>query len=689
MNSTYSTSLIRRNIFCFFVFITILFGSRYNAQNLISGAESVAYHAGTNSYYVSSLLNNKIIKIDQGGNQSLYYDNIIAFSNCIKGDILYVSSGSDINGIDLNTGLLTFNVHVDGAQQFDGITYDNNGFLYAVETRSNLIYKIDIVQKTYTLFVDDGLEPSTQDLIYDPFKDRILVCAFALNSKVLSLNPHDGSLSTAIESWGQFDGIAIDDNGFIYLDTYVDGGKVLLYDNDFSIGPIVIAEGLGEPAGLDFDPVNSKIAVPTFTGSSVEFFDIPEEYLYVTAASDIRTGHAPLAVQFTQKSVTNQTINSWEWDFDNDGTIDSQEENPAHLFTTPGTYSVKLTISSNKLQQTIILENFIEVFNGESALGLNGEKDGTVIPAIPQIELYDKFTFEAVIKPEEMKASLIFDKSAFKLYLYGTAIGPIGDNSITIDLKTVDGKTVKLTAPDNSIELNKWQHIAFTFDASTDEAKLFINGAETSLSVVGANQIGSELFPNSDNDLIIGNDENYSRGFNGAIDEIRLWNVARTQEEIQMNMDNHLIGSEFGLIGYWKINEGNGATLNDDSPIANNGIIQSGKYVQGVDLSSLTDIEDGNLTKSIPTDFTLFQNYPNPFNPTTVISYQLSVSGKVTLKVYDVLGEEIATLVDEYQTAGIHHSTFSTLHYSLPSGVYFYKLTAGNFISIKKLMLLK
>jgi len=103
------------------------------------------------------------------------------------------------------------------------------------------------------------------------------------------------------------------------------------------------------------------------------------------------------------------------------------------------------------------------------------------------------------------------------------------------------------------------------------------------------------------------------------------------------------------------------------------------------DLLVPTDISDN----SFPTEFQLNQNYPNPFNPETIISYQLPESKFVTLKVYDVLGNEISTLVNEFQNAGTYHYTFSTLQNSLPSGIYIYKLQAGNFVSVKKMMLVK
>ncbi|MBE0569983.1 MAG: T9SS type A sorting domain-containing protein [Ignavibacteriaceae bacterium] len=88
-----------------------------------------------------------------------------------------------------------------------------------------------------------------------------------------------------------------------------------------------------------------------------------------------------------------------------------------------------------------------------------------------------------------------------------------------------------------------------------------------------------------------------------------------------------------------------------------------------------------------PKEFVLYQNYPNPFNPNTVISYQLPVSGDVILKVYDVLGNEVATLVDEYKPAGMYEVEFNAS--ALPSGVYFYQLKTGNYIQTKKMVLMK
>ena len=100
---------------------------------------------------------------------------------------------------------------------------------------------------------------------------------------------------------------------------------------------------------------------------------------------------------------------------------------------------------------------------------------------------------------------------------------------------------------------------------------------------------------------------------------------------------------------------------------------------------------DDSIDTQLPSQFKLFQNYPNPFNPSTVISYQLPVTSNVTLKVYDILGREVATLVNEEKPAGSYEVEFNpALSIKNPaSGIYFYQLTAGDYTETKKMILLK
>lgn len=92
-------------------------------------------------------------------------------------------------------------------------------------------------------------------------------------------------------------------------------------------------------------------------------------------------------------------------------------------------------------------------------------------------------------------------------------------------------------------------------------------------------------------------------------------------------------------------------------------------------------------TAGIPTNFALYQNYPNPFNPATTITYDLPVKSNVKLVVYNILGQEVATLVNGEQEAGRYNVRFDAS--GLPSGVYFYKIEAGKYVEIKKMILMK
>lgn len=94
-----------------------------------------------------------------------------------------------------------------------------------------------------------------------------------------------------------------------------------------------------------------------------------------------------------------------------------------------------------------------------------------------------------------------------------------------------------------------------------------------------------------------------------------------------------------------------------------------------------------NDENGIPLNFSLSQNYPNPFNPNTIIVYELGISNYVTLKVYNSLGKEVATLVNQRQNAGRYEVEFNAGNFE--SGVYYYKMESGNFVETKKMMILK
>jgi hypothetical protein len=112
----------------------------------------------------------------------------------------------------------------------------------------------------------------------------------------------------------------------------------------------------------------------------------------------------------------------------------------------------------------------------------------------------------------------------------------------------------------------------------------------------------------------------------------------------------------------------------------------------GIELvSPQTSTTAVTIGHNVPSDFALRQNYPNPFNPSTTITYDLSVRGSVSLKIYDALGRDIAILVNKEQAAGTYEVPFYARN--LTSGVYFYRLqirqTSGIYVETKKLILLR
>jgi len=109
-----------------------------------------------------------------------------------------------------------------------------------------------------------------------------------------------------------------------------------------------------------------------------------------------------------------------------------------------------------------------------------------------------------------------------------------------------------------------------------------------------------------------------------------------------------------------------------------------GEFIFGSSDNQLSLIQ---LNEGKPKQYALLQNYPNPFNPTTTISYQLPVASQVSLKVYDVLGREVMTLVNGRQDAGVYNLSLNGA--TLSSGIYFYRLQSGNFVQTKKMMLVK
>ena len=120
--------------------------------------------------------------------------------------------------------------------------------------------------------------------------------------------------------------------------------------------------------------------------------------------------------------------------------------------------------------------------------------------------------------------------------------------------------------------------------------------------------------------------------------------------------------------------------------IANNRLTTVEEYDPALDTTNIVSVKDGSNSE-IPATFKLEQNYPNPFNPATTISYSIPSTSHVSLSVFNILGQEVAVLINEVREAGFYNVEFSGA--DLASGLYFYRLSTENFTQIKKMLLVK
>ena len=183
--------------------------------------------------------------------------------------------------------------------------------------------------------------------------------------------------------------------------------------------------------------------------------------------------------------------------------------------------------------------------------------------------------------------------------------------------------------------------------------------------------------PDDDNSIVVDNYKVYRGVTTGAPPyNPTYYHIATRDDDVYTFTDNnYTLGGPLNL--HYKITalyEDLARSINETSP--SNSIIVSGGLFK--------HSESGNNANN---EFKLEQNYPNPFNPSTIINYTLPENNFVSLKVYDVLGSEIATLINDFLDAGSHYVEFNSAN--LPSGIYFYKIQSGSFIETRKMILQK
>jgi hypothetical protein len=239
---------------------------------------------------------------------------------------------------------------------------------------------------------------------------------------------------------------------------------------------------------------------------------------------------------------------------------------------------------------------------------------------------------------------------------------------------------------------NQWLHVAVVYDKT--EIKTYFNGVLFH-SQPGSGNIGD--FYGAANALFIGGRQNNAaQRFQGLIDEVRVWNTARSASQIQSTIADTLgplyySSADSGLIGYWRFDSTytyfNGEV--DETSTPDLSFYKNDGYIYGdVKLVEVLPTSVHQNRFVTPQSFDLRQNYPNPFNPVTTISYQLVSSADIEINIYDMLGRKVTTLISGSQQAGTYQVQWDAGQ--LASGTYIYRMMVdGRPVQARKMLLMR
>jgi hypothetical protein len=269
------------------------------------------------------------------------------------------------------------------------------------------------------------------------------------------------------------------------------------------------------------------------------------------------------------------------------------------------------------------------------------------------------------------------------------------------------GRLVEVATTTFSWTPDTWQLVQVVVDLSLDQAQFWFNGSMVNSWQWTRGNPGSYALRLDANDFFgaTANDEMYFDDYrfadtpvpveltsftgianNGAV-ELN-WTTASETNNQMFEIQRQSSGSEFTTIGF--VN-GHGTTTETQQYNYVDRTVSTGIYsyrLKQIDFDGTYEYSDAvEVDVQAPLEFALDQNYPNPFNPITNIRFQIAEQGLVSIKVYDLLGKEVAILVNGTVQAGHYEVSFNAS--SLPSGVYLYKLQSANSVEVKKMMLLK
>lgn len=266
-----------------------------------NGPESVEFDFLNNRWLVANSSNGQIIARDASGNLSVFKSGISPnpYGLEIVGNTLYACCSSTIKGYDLTSANEVFSLNL-GATFLNGITHDQNGFLFATDFSAKKIFGINIATQSFSA-IAQSLVQSPNGIIYDGANNRLVFVNWGNNAPVKQFSFTDSSVTNIITTtYNNCDGIAIDNSGNWYISNW-ENNSVVRYDNGFA-NPVEVVPSLDQPADIFYNLVNDTLAIPNSGNNTVVFVGMNP--LIISDCSSLPLSIDPDSISFGDSDFT-------------------------------------------------------------------------------------------------------------------------------------------------------------------------------------------------------------------------------------------------------------------------------------------------------------------------------------------------------------------------------------------------
>jgi hypothetical protein len=235
-----------------------------------NGHESVTYDALNGRYLISNVLTGDIVQISDAGDTTFFDRSLTrTLGMSIVDSILYVADISGLVTFDLTTDQKIATVPIAGMYELNDLIADTSGYLYITDVGVGKIFRVRISDHSDTTIVSGITKPN--GILFDAQNNRVLFCQFVPNAPIKEIDLDDFSVSTILStSFANFDGLAIDDDGYIYVSSW-GTNAVYQYNNAFSLPAELVSSGHSGPADIFYNQLDNILAVPNYYSNVVDF----------------------------------------------------------------------------------------------------------------------------------------------------------------------------------------------------------------------------------------------------------------------------------------------------------------------------------------------------------------------------------------------------------------------------------